>query len=156
LSAEVVGQNRFGDLFRDADVEAIAAAAGREIDLPEHASLRVEPGHALLDARREEGLDEADGFEGLERARMHDRRTVPVQRGAMGIGETAADPAAVQLGGEEEPRGTCAHHEDGDTRSHVDRLTLAVKRAGARAHTLAWRDSGDPATVSTSTRSPAR
>ena len=38
LPLKVLGQNRLGHLLRDADVEAVATAADREVDLSEHAA----------------------------------------------------------------------------------------------------------------------
>ena len=120
LPLEVLGQNRLGHLLRDADVEPVATAANREVDLAEHAARRVESGHALLDARGEQRLEEPQGLEDLERARMHDRRPVPVQRRRMGVDDAALDPAATKLRRQEQPGRACAHHENGHISNHVE------------------------------------
>src|SRR5437868_3247418 len=51
LLVEILGQNRLGHFLRDANIEAVATATSRQIDLAEHASGRVQAGYALLDAR---------------------------------------------------------------------------------------------------------
>ena len=53
LLVEVLGQDRLDHLLRDADVEPVATAANREVDLAEHIAPRVEAGHTLLDTSGE-------------------------------------------------------------------------------------------------------
>ena len=131
LPVEVVGQDRLGHLLRDADVEAVAAAADREVDLAEHAARGVEPREPLLDARGEERLEEAERLEDLEGARMHDRRPVPVQRRGMCVDEAARDAAAVELRRQEQPGRACADHENGHLRSHMDSRREPVRSGNA-------------------------
>ena len=126
LPVQVVGQDRLGHLFRDADVESVAAAAFREVDLAEYFAGGVQPRDLLLGAACEERRHDAERLEDLERARVHDRRAVPVHRLAMRVDQTARDAAAVQLRGQQQPRRARADHEN----AHVDRhraITLAVR-----------------------------
>ena len=135
LPVEVVGQNLLGHLFRDADVEPVPAAAARQVDLAEHTSPGVEPCYPLLDAGRQERLEEAERLEDLERARMHDRRSVPVERAGMSVDEATRDVAAVELRREEQPGRACANHENGLTGSHVA-PTLAARLGEASVGAL--------------------
>jgi hypothetical protein len=60
VPAQVLGQDRLGHLFREANVESVTAAAGREIDLTEQPAFGVELDLPLLDAGGEEGLEDAE------------------------------------------------------------------------------------------------
>ncbi|MNS80569.1 hypothetical protein D3C72_1142510 [compost metagenome] len=63
---QVLGQHGFGDLFRYPDVVRVAAAAQRQVDDAKYAAASVDAGPALLDARGQQGLENAQRIQDFE------------------------------------------------------------------------------------------
>ena len=64
---------------------------------------------------------------------MHHRRPVPVQRRGMGVDDTALDPAAMQLRGQQQPGRACADHENSHISNHVE---LLVEKTGVTSEAI--------------------
>ena len=61
----------------------------------------------------EELSGESQRLEDLERARMHNRCAVPLERCGLGIDQMAWHTAPLKLRSDEQPRRPRTHHEDG-------------------------------------------
>ena len=80
LLVEIVGKNGLGDLFGQAEIGPIDASAGREIHRPQQFAVGVDSHRSLSAAGVEESSGETHRLEDLERAGMHHRRAVPMER----------------------------------------------------------------------------
>ena len=112
VAGQIVGKNGLRDFFRNPDVVGVAAAAKVQIDLAQHLAIGMDARAALLHARGQQRLDDAQRVEDLQRARMDHRGAVPFQGPLVGVDQQALHAAPLQLGGSEQARRTGANHQD--------------------------------------------
>jgi hypothetical protein len=72
----------------------------------------------------EEPPNESQRLKDLERAGMHHRRAVPMERPGSGINQMAGHTTPLKLRSEEQPRRTRTDHEHGRTVACVGTFTL--------------------------------
>ncbi len=112
VAGQIVAEDGLRDLFRNPDVVGVAAAAKVQIDLAQHLAVGMDARAALLHARGQQRLDDAQRIEDLQRAGVDHRCAVPFQRPLVRIDQQALHAAPLQLGGGEQARRTGAHHQD--------------------------------------------
>jgi hypothetical protein len=122
LVLEIVGQNCLGHLFRDPDVEPVAGRVSSEVQLAQRRAARAESGTPHPHPVLEKAVDDADGFEDLERPWMDHRRPVPSTRRVGFIDEQALDTSPLQLCRQQEAGRPCSDHHDPRTGRAVVRL----------------------------------
>ena len=108
---EVAREDGLCDLFGEADIEAVDAAAAGEIDRPEELAAGMDFDDALPASGSEKLFHQAQSLEDLQRARMNDGRSIPVERRRLGIDQVTGHSSAAQLGGEEQPGGAGSNDE---------------------------------------------
>ena len=101
LFVEIAGEDGLGDFFGYAEIEAVDASAGCEVNRSKLLAAGVNLDDSLSAADVEEFFDQAQRFEDLQRAWMDYSRSVPVVRAGAGINQMARDVAALKFGGEE-------------------------------------------------------
>jgi hypothetical protein len=99
---EIGDEDGLCGLLGEADVEAVDAAAIREVDGPEKLAVGMDFDRALPASGSEELFDQAQGLEDLQGAGMNDGRSIPVERRRLSIDQVAGHASAAQVGGEEQ------------------------------------------------------
>gem|GEM_PF-4633052 len=110
---QMVGQDGFGDFFRNTDIEGVAAAAQRQIDVAQHVAGGVDARAALLDAGIQQRRGDAQSVQDFDGARVDHGGAVPVLRPFVRVDQQAIDAAPKKLRGGEQAGGAGAHHQNG-------------------------------------------
>jgi hypothetical protein len=108
---ETAGEDGFCDFLREADIEAVDAAAVSEIDGPQKLAARMDFDRALPASGSEELFDQSQGLEYLQGAWVNDSRPIPVERRGLGVDHVARYASAAQVRGEEQAGWTGSDNE---------------------------------------------
>ena len=112
LPLEILGQNRLGHFLGDADVEPVAAAANRKVDLSEHLPAEWSRAMRCLTPAASRGSRmPSDSKTSSERGCTTVARSQCSGAG-MGIDDTALDTPATKLRSQEQPGRACTHDEN--------------------------------------------
>src|SRR5205823_5469170 len=130
---EVIGENGLGDLLGNAEIEPVNASAVRKIHRSEHIPAGVNLDASLSTAGVEKSSGESQRFEDLERAGMHHRCAVPVERRGLRIDQMACHTASLKLCGQEQSGRPRAY----DKHRRAERLD---DRPRHRQNNIAFRD----------------
>jgi hypothetical protein len=110
---EIAGEDGFCYFLREADIEAVDAAAISEVDHPEKLAPGMDFDHALPAAGSEELFDQPQGLEDLQGAGVNDGCSIPVERRRLRFDHVAGHSSAVELGGEEQSGWAGSDYQDG-------------------------------------------
>jgi hypothetical protein len=108
---EITSEDGLCNFLGEANIEAVDAAAISEVDGPEKLAAGMDFDRALSASGSEELIDQPQGLEDLQGARVNDGRSVPVERRRLGIDYVAGHSSAAQLGGEQQAGGAGSDDE---------------------------------------------
>ncbi len=108
---EIAGEDGLCGLLREADIEAVNAAATSQVYRPKEFAVGVNLDHPLPASGSEKFFDQPHGLEYLQGARVNDGRSIPMERRGLRIDHVAWDPSAVELAGEKQAGGARSDHQ---------------------------------------------
>ena len=99
---EVAGEDGLRDLLGEADIEPIDAAATSEVYRPKQFAVGMKLDDPLSASGSEKLFGQSQRLEYLQRTRVNDGRSIPVERPRLGIDQMTWHPSAAQLGSEQQ------------------------------------------------------